>query len=297
MTTAVGPVPMSQPALPIRRPRAAGRRLYKRIPLYLLAAGFAVLTALPFTFMVLAALKTRGEFLDNPFGLPQEATLANLSGLLTPEFGRYFLNSVVVTLVTVAATVGLGSMAAYPLARVSFRLSNAVLLLFLVGLMVPIHVTLIPIYSLTQSLGIYDTLGALFGPFIAFSLPLTVYVLVQFFRQVPDSLLEAAEMDGAGPWRTFWSVLLPLSVPALSTVAIITFIFVWNEFIFGLILLSSPSNFVLPLGLQQFSGNFSVDVPGVMAALTLASLPTILFFLAAQERVVKGLAAGALAGQ
>jgi len=294
LTEATGVTPSTVPS---RRPQSLRRRRGKRLPLYLLAAGFGVLTALPFTFMVLAAFKSRGEFLENPFGLPQEATLANLSGLLTPEFGRYFVNSIVVTLVTVVATVGFGAMAAYPLARMNFRLSNPVLLLFLVGLMVPIHVTLIPIYTLTQSLGIYDTLGALFGPFIAFSLPLTIYVLVQFFRQIPDSLLEAAEMDGAGPWRTFWSVLLPLSMPALSTVAIVTFIFVWNEFIFGLILLSSPSNFVLPLGLQQFSGQFSVDVPGVMAALTLASLPTIAFFLVAQERVVKGLAAGALAGQ
>lgn len=273
------------------------RRAVRTVPLYVLALGLAVFGALPFVFMVLASLKTRGEFLANPFLLPQEATLANLLGLMTPEFGRYFVNSVVVTAVTVTATVALGAMAAYPLARVRFRLSNAVLVLFLVGLMVPIHVTLIPVFTLTQQIGIYDSLAALFGPFVAFSLPITIYVLVQFFKQVPDSLLQAAEIDGAGPWRVFFSVLLPLSGPALSTVAIINFIFVWNEFIFGLILLSSPENFVLPLGLQQFSGNFTIDVPGVMAALTLASLPTILFFLAAQERVVKGLAAGALAGQ
>lgn len=281
------------------RPATARRvgRAARQVPVYLLALGAAVFAGLPFTFMVLAALKTPGEFLQNPFLLPQEVTWQNFLGLLTSEFARYFANSLVVTTVTVAATVALGALAAYPLARLHFRLSNAVLLLFLVGLMIPIHVTLIPVYTLTQNLGLYDTLAALFGPFIAFSLPITVYVLVQFFRQVPDSLLAAAEIDGAGPVRQFWSVLLPLSVPALSTVSIINFIFAWNEFIFALILLSSPDNLVLPLGLQAFSGNFRIDVPGMMAALTLASLPTILFFLAAQERVVKGLAAGALAGQ
>lgn len=272
-------------------------RAARRFPVYLAACAAAVFSALPFTFMVLAALKTPGEFLQNPFLFPQEVTWQNFSGLLTAEFGRYFINSLVVAAVTVTATVALGALAAYPLARMRFRLSNPILALFLIGLMIPIHVTLIPVYTLTQNLGLYDSLAALFGPFIAFSLPITVYILVQFFRQVPDSLLAAAEIDGAGPVRQFWNVLLPLSVPALSTVSIINFIFVWNEFIFALILLSSPENLVLPLGLQAFSGNFRIDVPGLMAALTLASLPTILFFLAAQEKVVKGLSAGALAGQ
>jgi raffinose/stachyose/melibiose transport system permease protein len=130
-------------------------------------------------------------------------------------------------------------MAAYPLDRVKLPGCNADAAAVLVGLMVPITSRSSPIYSLTQTLGIYDTLGALFGPFIAFSLPLTVYVLVQFFRQVPDSLFEAAEMDGAGRGGRSGACCCRCPVPALSTVAIITFIFVWNEFIFGLILLSS----------------------------------------------------------
>lgn len=278
---------------PLRRPSA---RLLG-VPRYLLAIFFAVLAAFPFVFMVLAAFKTPGEFLDNPFLLPREATLENFFGLLTPEFGRYFVNSVIISTVAVAATVVIGALAAYPLARMNLRVTGPITILFLIGLMVPIHVTLIPIYVLTLQIGLYDNIAALIGPFVAFSLPVTVYVLIGFFRQIPEGILSAAKVDGAGHWRLFWQIIVPLSTPAISTVVIINFIFVWNEFVFALILLASPENFPLPLGLQDFSRQYQVDVPGVMAALTAASLPLIILFLVAQERVVSGLAAGALQGE
>lgn len=286
---------MTTVATPRKRPRRGAR--VRGIPLYAIATLLAVLAAFPFVFMVLASLKTQNDFLSNPFFLPTHVTWANFQGLLTPQFGRYFLNSVVVAFVTVTATVVLGALAAYPLSRMQLKLNGPILLLFLGGLMVPIHVTLIPIYVMTQQMGLYDTLGALFGPYIAFSLPVTIYILVGFFRQVPDSILAAARVDGAGVWTVFRRILLPLSWPAISTVAIVNFIFVWNEFIFALILLNSPSNSTLPLGLDDFSALYRIEVPNVMAALVVASIPTILFFLVAQEKVVSGLAAGALQGE
>ncbi len=267
------------------------------VPRYVVASLAAVLSLFPFAFMVLGAFKDSGEFLDNPFGLPRDLTFANFGGLLTAEFGRYFLNSIVITGVSVVATCVLGCLAAYPLSRMRTRLNSPVMLVFLIGLMIPIHITLLPIYVLTQNLGLYNTLAAMFGPFIAFSLPVTIYVLSGFFQQIPESVLDAARMDGAGHGRVFTKMVVPLSMPAISTVAVINFIFAWNEFIFALVLLSSPENFPIPLGLTQFSAQYRVDVPGVMAALTVASLPSILFFLAAQEKVVSGLAAGAVAGE
>jgi raffinose/stachyose/melibiose transport system permease protein len=267
------------------------------VPLYVLATLFAVLAAFPFVFMVLASLKSQGEFLSNPFFLPSHVTWANFEGLLTPKFGAYFLNSVIVAAVTVTLTVVLGALAAYPLARMNLKINGPILLLFLGGLMVPIHVTLIPIYVMTQQSGLYDSVVALFGPYVAFSLPVTIYILVGFFKQVPESIMQAARVDGAGVWTVFTKILLPLSWPAISTVAIVNFIFVWNEFIFALVLLNSPGHFTLPLGLDDFSSLYRIDVPSVMAALTIASIPTILFFLIAQEKVVSGLAAGALQGE
>lgn len=279
--------------------RAVGRDrpMLFGVPRYLVATLFGVLALFPLAFMLLGAFKTPGEFLANPFGLPQAPTWQNFLGLLTPQFGRFFVNSLAIAVVTVVGACVLGALAAYPLSRIRTRLNSPVMLLFLMGLMIPIHVTLMPVYVLTQDLGVYDTLTAVFGPFIAFSLPVTVYVLSGFFQQLPDSVIEAARLDGAGYWRVFTRVVVPLSMPAISTVAIINFIFAWNDFIFALVLLSSPESFPIPLGLNQFSAQYRIDIPGVMSALTAATVPSVLFFLAAQEKVVSGLAAGALAGE
>jgi raffinose/stachyose/melibiose transport system permease protein len=257
----------------------------------------AVLSLFPFVFMALGSLKTRGDFLDHPFGIPHELTFANFTNLVSADFGRYFGNSIIIAAVTVTGTVVLAILAAYPLSRFRTRLNTPMMLLFLAGIMVPVHVTLIPIYVLTQQMTMYDSIGALFGPFIAFNLPMAVFVLASFFRQIPEALFDAAKIDGAGHWRILRNVVVPVSGPAISTVAIITFIFVWNEFVFALVLLSSQRNYPLPLGLNAFYGQFSVNIPGMMAALTLATIPSILFYLLAQERVVSGLAAGALRGE
>ncbi len=262
-----------------------------------IATVAAVLSLFPFVFMLLGAIKTRGDFLAHPFGLPHEFTLENFTNLFSSDFGKYFLNSIILAAVSVTGTVVLAILAAYPLSRFRTRLNTPMMLLFLAGIMVPVHVTLIPIYVLTQQMRMYDSIGGLFGPYIAFNLPIAVFVLASFFRQLPESLFDAAKIDGAGHWRILRKVVMPLSGPAISTVAIITFIFVWNEFVFALVLLSSTPNYPLPLGLNAFYGQFSVNIPGMMAALTLATFPSILFYLVAQERVVSGLAAGALHGE
>jgi raffinose/stachyose/melibiose transport system permease protein len=283
----------------VRARKVTSMRFWRnRRPMFhLLVLVAGILLAFPFVFMVSASFKSAGEFLDNPFLLPRNATMANYQGLIDSQFRVYFLNSVIIAVVCVAATVFAAAMAAYPLSLIPFRYSSVILLLFLFGLMVPIHVTLIPLYALTQQLGLYDSLAGLFGPFIAFSLPIAIYVLVGFFKQVPGSIIDAARVDGAGHGTIFFRIVLPMAAPALWTVAIITFLFVWNDFIFPLILLSSPEGFPIPLGLRDFAAQFRINVPGVMAALTVASLPVILFFLVAQEKVVTGLAAGAVQGE
>lgn len=275
--------------------RPSGRR---RGIWHLVVAGVAaVLCVFPVTFMVLDSLKTRGEFLDNPFGIPREVTFENFTNLIHSDFGTYFLNSIVIATVSVTGTVVLAVLAAYPLSRFRTRLNTPMMLFFLAGIMIPVHVTLIPIYVLTQQLRMYDSIAGLFGPYMAFNLPTAVFVLAGFFRQIPESLFDAARIDGAGHWRILRNVVVPMAGPAISTVAIITFIFVWNEFVFALVLLSSKANYPLPLGLNAFYGEYNVDIPGMMAALTVATLPSVLFYLAAQERVVSGLAAGALRGE
>ena len=271
-------------------------RVLVRGLVYAAAILVLLVTGLPYLFMFGTAFKQPTEFITNLWGAPHAPGLSNFVDAIGAGFGRYFVNSVVVSVVSVSMTILLASLASYPLARMNFRLNRPVFLLFLAGSMIPVHVTLIPLYVLSKGLGIYDTLWALLGPYIAFQLPISVFILTEFFRGVPREVEEAARIDGAGTFGIWWRIIMPLAAPAISTVAIYAFIFVWNEFIFALVLLSSPANMTIPLGLMQFFGEYRVNVPGLMAVLTLASLPVILLYLAAQNRVVAGLTAGAVKG-
>ncbi len=264
--------------------------------LYLIALAWLVAAGLPFFFVLNTSFKDTREYITDLWALPSSLNLSNYADAFSGGIGRFFLNSLIVTSVSVVLTLVLAALASYPLARTTFRLGPPLFLLFLAGAMIPVHVTLIPVYHLSNSLGIYDTPFALFGPYVAFHLPIAVFILTEFFRHIPRELEEAARIDGANTFEVFTRIILPLAVPALSTVGIYTFIFVWNEFVFALVLLTSKDNMTLPLGLMQFSGEFQVNVPGIMAAVTLASLPVILVYLAAQERVVAGMVAGAVKG-
>lgn len=272
------------------------RRSLRWLWVYIPAIAWLFLAGLPFLFVVLTSFKTVQGYMSDLWALPESLDFGNYIESFEGGIGRFFLNSLIVSIVSVFLTVFLAALASFPLAKMRFRLNRPLFLLFIAGSMIPVHVTLIPIYTLTNDLGIYDTFLALLGPYVAFHLPLAVLIITEFMHQLPHELEEAARVDGAGPFEIFRRIMLPLSIPALSTVAIYTFIFVWNEFVFALVLLSSRSNLTLPLGLMQFSGEYSINVPGIMSAVTLASLPIILFYLVMQERVVAGMVAGAIKG-
>ena len=271
-------------------------RPFRRALLYLGAVAWLLIAGLPFIFVIITSFKTTKEFIADLWAWPSSLQFVNFTDAVDGGIGRFFLNSLLVSVLSVILTLVLASLASFPLAKMRFRLNRPLFLLFIAGSMIPVHVTLIPIYTLTNRLGIYDTFLALLGPYVAFHLPLAVLIITEFMSQLPHELEEAARIDGASPFEIFRRIILPLSTPALSTVAIYTFIFVWNEFVFALVLLSSRSNMTLPLGLMQFSGEYSVNVPGIMAAVTLASIPIILFYLFMQERVVAGMVAGAIKG-
>lgn len=269
------------------------RRRDRRWVLYVLAVIAAVIAAYPFVFMIMTAFKTTSGFLQSPLGLPVPPRLDSLSTVLESDFVRYFANSMMVSAVSVIGATLLGAMAAYPLALMDFRFKRPLYLLIIAGLMIPVHAVIIPVFVLSLQLNLYDSLYALIGPYIGFSLPITVLILTEFFREVPREILDAASVDGAGHARRFWTIMLPLARPALSTVAIYNLIFIWNEFIFALTLTASAGNATLPVGLRELFGQYSVRVPTVMMALSLASLPVLVFYLFAQERVIQGLTAGA----
>ena len=280
-----------EPIVPGRRTEIAGK-----VGIYAAAILWLLITGGPLLFVAVTSFKSMQEFLTDLWALPEMVRFDNYRETIDGGIGGYFVNSLIVSFVSVVLTLVLASLASFPLAKLKFRFNRVLLLMFIAGAMIPVHVTLIPIYSLTNTLGIYDTLLAVLGPYVAFHLPLAVLIITEFMRQLPRELEEAARIDGATHLQVFMRIILPLTTPALSTVAIYTFINVWNEFVFALVLLSSRENLTLPLGLMQFSGEYSVNVPGIMAAVSLASLPVILFYLVMQERVVSGMVAGALKG-
>ena len=216
--------------------------------------------------------------------------------MLQGGYFTYLRNSAFVVGVSIALIVFTSAMAAYALARLRFRFNKALFGLIVAGLIVPLHVTLVPIYLMTRQLGLYDTPFALIGPYVATSLPVSIFILTEFMRQIPRELEEAAQLDGCGPFAIFWKVFFPLSGPGLATVAIYNGIHLWNEFIFAYVLTSSTRNRTLPLALWDFQGQYASNIPGMLAVVTLTSLPLIVAYAVGQERIVKGMMAGALKG-
>jgi raffinose/stachyose/melibiose transport system permease protein len=269
---------------------------FKKIPLYILALIFLVFTGYPFVYMIATSFKSQQDFFTHPSSLWSSFTFDNYLAVFSLKLPSYFVNSIIVSVLSVGATAILAAMVSYPLARMKFRFNRPLFFLFLAGMMIPVHTTLIPVYVLTKNFGLYDTLWALIGPYIAFCLPVSVFILTQFMQEIPKELEEAAIVDGCSPYKVFWKIHLPLLTPAIATVVIYNFIHIWNEFVFALVLTTSPDKMTLPLGLKSFYGEFSVNIPGIMAALTLATLPLLVVYFISQEKVVKGLSAGAVKG-
>lgn len=256
-----------------------------------------VVTTMPFIFVVMTSLKSQQEtFTSAVWALPKKLNFDNYIAVLNGGFWVYLRNSVFVLVLSITLILVISSMAAYAFARLRFRLNKPLFALIVAGMIVPIHITLIPIYLMTRNLGLYDTPFALIGPYVATALPISIFILTEFMRQIPKELEEAAKLDGCGPFGVFWKVFLPLSGPGLSTVAIYNGISLWNEFIFAYLLTSSRANRTLPLAIWDFQGQYTANIPAILSVVTLTSLPLIVAYAFGQERIVKGMMAGALKG-
>lgn len=269
----------------------------KHLSVPVLGLFWLFVTTLPFIFVVMTSLKSQQEtFTSSVWALPKKLNFDNYISVLNGGFWVYLRNSVFVLVCSIALILVISSMAAYAFARLRFRLNKPLFGLIVAGMIVPIHITLIPIYLLIRNIGLYDTPFALIGPYVATALPVSIFILTEFMRQIPKELEEAAKLDGCGPFGIFWKVFLPLSGPGLSTVAIYNGIGLWNEFIFAYLLTSSPANRTLPLAIWDFQGQYTSNIPAILSVVTLTSLPLIVAYAFGQERIVKGMMAGALKG-
>lgn len=272
-------------------------RALRNVPFVLFAFIWLLIAGIPFYFMAITGFKERFELMagGSVFDFPKNPTLGNFEDVLTSgTFFNYLFNSVLIVTVAVTLILLFSSMASYVFARIPFRLNRPLFSLIIAGLVIPLHVTLIPVYLLTREIGLYDTLWALLGPYVAFNLPLSIFILTEFMRQIPRELEDAARIDGAGPMMNFYRIILPLSKPGLATLAIYNAVVLWNEFVFAFVLILSPQSRPLPLAIWEYQGQYSMNIPAIMAVLTLSALPLIVVYIFGQERVLKGMMAGAL---
>jgi raffinose/stachyose/melibiose transport system permease protein len=248
---------------------------------------------IPIYYVVITSLKTQaGYFGQNPLALPAAPTLENYQMVLEADFAKYFMNSTIVTLGAVIPTVLVSFMAAFAIVRGKGRFLKLVNGVFLMGLAIPLQATIIPIYLMIIRLNLYDSLLALMRPSIAFAIPLTVLILSNFIRDVPNELFESMRLDGCSEWQTMWRLALPLTRPAIVTVAIYNGLHVWNGFLLPLVLTQSPGLRVLPLALWTFQGEYSVNIPAVLASVVLSTLPILVLYVVGRRQLLNGLTAG-----
>jgi multiple sugar transport system permease protein len=262
-------------------------------------AAFALLMVTPVFWMFSTSFKPESEVMSaTPKWLPDHPTVANYTSLLekSDEFpiARWFLNSLGIALLVTFLVLVVTSTAAYAFSRLNFKGRNALFLIVLATMMIPAQVSLIPVFLIVQKLGLFNTYGGIILPGLASAFG--VFLLRQFFVQLPAELEEAAFLDGAGHWTVFSKVILPLSKPALATLAIFTFIGSWNDFVWPLIITNDVSMRTLPVGLTIFQGRYNLEYGLTMAAAAVSTIPMIVAFLIFQRRITEGIALQGLKG-
>jgi raffinose/stachyose/melibiose transport system permease protein len=277
------------------------RREAKRLPwgspaVYFVALVVIALMLAPIAYIVFGGFRTNSQITTDPAGLPNPWNVANYLDVLTGStFWGEVLNSAIAALATTVGAVALGLMASYVLARYRFGGRGALYALFAAGLMFPITVAITPLYLVVRNLGLMNSLGGVILPQIAFALPTTVIILVPFLRAIPDEIQEAAFIDGCSRLGFFWRMVLRLSLPGVITTGILAFIGSWNSYLLPLFILNNEATFTLPLGVQAFSSQYSVDTAKVLAFTSLSMIPALVFFSLFERRIVGGLT-GAVKG-
>lgn len=273
---------------------------WKRIKstlIWTLLTLYGILTLYPLFWLFISAFKTNAEFINTPFGLPANWKTENFSKAWeSAKMGTAFSNSVIVSACSLVLTLFVAALAAYVLSRFKFSFKAVIMAFFVVGMLIPIHSTLVPLFILMKQMSVLNTYWALIFPYTAFALPTAIFILTAYLVGIPKEIEEAAYMDGTGLWGVFFRIMLPVSLPALSTVIILSFLHFWNDFSFALVFISKSSLKTLPLAVANFADGYQTDYSLTLAAMTIAVIPTVIIYLIFQEQVMKGMTAGAVKG-
>ena len=263
---------------------------------YAIAWLFVGINIAPVVYIILGGFRTNSQITTDPSGFPNPWEVENYLAVLQAEiFWKQLSNSAIAAIATTIGVVVLGVMASYVVARYDFKGRGAMYSLFAAGLMFPMTVAITPLYIMVRNLGLTNSLGGIILPQIAFALPTTVIILVPFLRAIPKELEEVAAMDGAGRLGFFFRMVVPLSIPGVITVGILAFIASWNAYLLPLFILNNEMQYTLPLGVQAFSSQYSVDTARVLAFTSLSMIPALVFFSLFERRIVGGLT-GAVKG-
>lgn len=272
----------------------------ERVGKYLLYIGLvivAVIQIFPLIWLFLFSLKDNREiFSGSPFALPTEFRWQNYQKVWEGGIGTYFWNSVWITALAILLTVILASMATFAITRMTWKLSGLVLGLFMVGLMIPIHSSIIPLFSMFLNVNLIDSPWSIVITYTAYNLPITIMILLGFYYTFPREIEEAAIIDGCSIHRLFFKIVLPMTTPVLSTTVIINMIYNWNEFVFVNTFISSDKYKTLTVGIQNFVGQYMTDWGAIGATLIISVLPILVAFLFFSNKVVEGISASAIKG-
>jgi raffinose/stachyose/melibiose transport system permease protein len=264
---------------------------------YVCCTLIAIVILVPLAATFINGFKTNGELNASPFSLPTVWQWGNYIGVLqSTTFWQQLWNSTVVMTATAGGVLVLSSMAAFVFARMNFRGREFLFNFFTLGLLFPLAVAILPLYITLRQLNLIDSMWGIILPQIAFGLPGNILILRGFFASIPRELDEAAAIDGCTPAGYFWRILLPLMRPALAAVIVLTMVASWNSFFLPLLVLNTEALYTLPLGIQQFQGQYGTDWARILAFISIALTPTIVFYLLAERQIIAGLTAGAVKG-
>ncbi|WFE30006.1 carbohydrate ABC transporter permease [Solwaraspora sp. WMMD791] len=290
------------PAAPAGRATSAAvagrrRRTLRDLSLHAVSALVGLLIIVPIVFAVLGGFKDNSQLSTNPFGLPAPWIPANYLEILgSDSFWRQLFNSTLIAVSTAVLVVAVAALASFIFARYAFRGRELVFLFFTIGLMFPFAVAILPLFILLRTMGLLDNPLGVILPQAAFGLPVTIIILRSFFRAIPAELEEAAILDGCTPFGFFWRVLLPMARPAIATVSVLAIVASWNNFMLPLVVFNDPNWWTIPVGVQEFQGQYADDSAKVLAYVVLAMVPALAFYAVAERQLIGGLTIGATKG-
>ncbi len=259
-----------------------------------LLISLLVIVAYPVFWMLMTSMKSQWQIFADPFSLPESFNLSNYQKAWnTGKFWLYFQNSIIITGVSIIGLLLMSSMAGYAFGRLKFKGNNILFLLFLTGMMIPPQAIIIPLYHWLSSLGLLDNMLGIIFAYLSWT-SFGILILRSFFRSIPNELEDAARIDGCSEIMIFWRIMLPLVIPGLVTVGIFLFVWIWNDFLYPLIILQSPDKITVPLGVMSLKDQFTVDWGLQTAALSIATLPPLILYGLFQKKFIKGLTAGAI---